>query len=74
MRTLWRLLAGIFKWTWRVLNFIRQLALNVVFLVLVLACVGIWAQFSSNTTEQTWGHWPSTVWRQLGSPTGKLAV
>ena len=53
MRTLWRLLAGIFKWTWRVLNFIRQLALNVVFLVLVLACVGIWAQFSSNTTEHT---------------------
>ena len=37
MRTLWRLLAGFFKWTWRVLNFIRQLALNVVFLVLVLA-------------------------------------
>ena len=33
------------------LNFIRQLALNVVFLVLVLACVGIWAQFSSTTTE-----------------------
>ena len=53
MRTLWRLLAGIFKWTWRVLNFIRQLAMNVVFLVLVLACVGIWAQFSSNTTEHT---------------------
>ncbi|MGF7444936.1 hypothetical protein V7P28_14055, partial [Klebsiella michiganensis] len=51
MRTLWRLLAGFFKWTWRVLNFIRQLALNVVFLVLVLACVGIWAQFSSTTTE-----------------------
>ncbi|MDU2496925.1 MAG: signal peptide peptidase SppA [Klebsiella grimontii] len=53
MRTLWRLLAGFFKWTWRVLNFIRQLALNVVFLVLVLACVGIWAQFSSTTTEHS---------------------
>ena len=53
MRTLWRLLAGFFKWTWRVLNFIRQLALNVVFLLLVLVCVGIWAQFSSTTTEHT---------------------
>lgn len=43
----------IFKWTWRVLNFIRQLALNLVFLLLVLVCVGIWAQFSSTTTEHT---------------------
>ncbi|HDS5322745.1 TPA: signal peptide peptidase SppA [Klebsiella aerogenes] len=53
MRTLWRFLAGFFKWTWRILNFIRQFALNLVFLVLVLICIGIWAQFSSSTAEHT---------------------
>jgi protease-4 len=31
MRTLWRLIAGFFKWTWRILNFIRKLALNAIF-------------------------------------------
>ena len=36
MRTLWRLIASFFKWTWRILNFIRKLALNAIFLVLVL--------------------------------------
>ncbi len=34
MRTLWRLIASFFKWTWRILNFIRKLALNAIFLVL----------------------------------------
>ncbi len=39
MRTLWRLIASFFKWTWRILNFIRKLALNAIFLVLVLGKV-----------------------------------
>ena len=47
MRTLWRLIASFFKWTWRILNFIRKLALNAIFLVLVLVCIGIWSQFST---------------------------
>ena len=51
MRTLWRLIASFFKWTWRILNFIRKLALNAIFLVLVLVCIGIWSQFSSTTRE-----------------------
>ncbi len=51
MRTLWRLIASFFKWTWRILNFIRKLALNAIFLVLVLVCIGIWSQFSSTTSE-----------------------
>ncbi|MFH7091795.1 hypothetical protein ACHWI2_04080, partial [Klebsiella pneumoniae] len=25
MRTLWRLIASFFKWTWRILNFSRKL-------------------------------------------------
>ncbi|VEB92268.1 protease [Klebsiella quasipneumoniae] len=53
MRTLWRLIASFFKWTWRILNFIRKLALNAIFLVLVLVCIGIWSQFSSTTSEHT---------------------
>lgn len=28
MRTLWRLIAGFFKWTWRLLNFVREMVLN----------------------------------------------
>ncbi|XUA17616.1 signal peptide peptidase SppA [Citrobacter sp. OP27] len=51
MRTLWRFIAGFFKWTWRLLNFIRELVLNLFFILLVLVCVGIWMQFSSSTTE-----------------------
>ncbi|KNC88184.1 signal peptide peptidase SppA [Trabulsiella odontotermitis] len=51
MRTLWRIIAGFFKWTWRLLNFIRELVLNLFFILLVLVAVGIWSQFSNTTTE-----------------------
>ncbi|WP_054178546.1 signal peptide peptidase SppA [Trabulsiella odontotermitis] len=51
MRTLWRIIAGFFKWTWRLLNFIRELVLNLFFILLVLVVVGIWTQFSNTTTE-----------------------
>ncbi len=44
MRTLWRIRAGIFKWIWRVLNFIRECILNLCLIFLVLVCVGIWLQ------------------------------
>ncbi|WP_252343214.1 hypothetical protein, partial [Escherichia coli] len=27
MRTLWRFIAGFFKWTWRLLNFVREMVL-----------------------------------------------
>lgn len=54
MRTLWRIIAGFFKWTWRLLNFIRELVLNLFFILLVLVCVGIWMQVSSTgSTEST---------------------
>lgn len=53
MRTLWRLIVGFFKWTWRILNFIRNMVLNVVFILLVLVCLGIWMQVKSNTVETT---------------------
>ncbi|STJ11062.1 signal peptide peptidase SppA, 67K type [Escherichia coli] len=31
MRTLWRFIAGFFKWTWRLLNFVREMVLNLFF-------------------------------------------
>ena len=53
MRTLWRFIAGFFKWTWRLLNFVREFVLNLFFIFLVLVGVGIWMQVSStNTSEQ----------------------
>lgn len=50
MRTLGRLIAGFFKWAWRLLNFVRELVLNLFFILLVLVGVGIWLQLSSNST------------------------
>lgn len=52
MRTLWRFIAGFFKWTWRLLNFVRELVLNLFFILLVLVGVGIWLQVSSTTTSE----------------------
>ncbi|EAT7995709.1 signal peptide peptidase SppA [Salmonella enterica] len=54
MRTLWRFIAGFFKWTWRVLNFVREMVLNLFFIFLVLVGVGIWMQISNGSnSEQT---------------------
>ncbi len=54
MRTLWRFIAGFFKWTWRVLNFVREMVLNLFFIFLVLVGVGIWIQIGNGSnSEQT---------------------
>ncbi len=53
MRTLWRIIAGFFKWTWRALNFMRELVFNIFFILLILVGVGIWMQLSSGTAEHT---------------------
>lgn len=54
MRTLWRFIAGFFKWTWRVLNFVREMVLNLFFIFLVLVSVGIWMQIGNGSnSEQT---------------------
>lgn len=51
MRTLWRIIAGLFRWSWRVLNFIREFILNLFLIVLILAGVGIWLQLSSASSS-----------------------
>ncbi|ECV6312285.1 signal peptide peptidase SppA [Salmonella enterica subsp. enterica] len=54
MRTLWRFIAGFFKWTWRVLNFVREIVLNLFFIFLVLVGVGSWMQIGNGSnSEQT---------------------
>ncbi|EDS7863328.1 signal peptide peptidase SppA [Salmonella enterica subsp. enterica serovar Enteritidis] len=54
MRTLWRFIAGFFKWTWRVLNFVREMVLNLFFIFLVLVGVGSWMQIGNGSnSEQT---------------------
>ncbi|MFZ1872032.1 MAG: signal peptide peptidase SppA [Chania sp.] len=50
MRTLWRFIAGIFRWTWRLLNFIREFILNLFLILLILVGVGIYLSFQSSTT------------------------
>ncbi|CAI0729193.1 signal peptide peptidase SppA [Serratia ficaria] len=50
MRTLWQIIAGIFRWTWRLLNFIRELILNLFLVLLILVGVGIYLSFQSSTT------------------------
>lgn len=53
MRTLWRIIAGFFRWTWRLLNFIRNLVLNIFFILLVLVCVGVWMQLNNGKAEHS---------------------
>ncbi|NIF21896.1 signal peptide peptidase SppA [Candidatus Pantoea multigeneris] len=51
MRTLWRIIAGLFRGIWRVLNFIREFILNLFLIVLILVGVGIWLQVSNGNKE-----------------------
>ncbi|OPJ95500.1 signal peptide peptidase SppA [Serratia marcescens] len=51
MRTLWQIIAGIFRWTWRLLNFIRELTLNLFLVLLILVGVGIYLSFQSSSTS-----------------------
>lgn len=44
MRIFWRIIGGVFQWTWRLLNFFRNLIFNLIFFVLLLACAGLWHQ------------------------------
>nr|WP_113869655.1 signal peptide peptidase SppA [Brenneria salicis]NMN91613.1 protease-4 [Brenneria salicis ATCC 15712 = DSM 30166]RBP57317.1 signal peptide peptidase A [Brenneria salicis ATCC 15712 = DSM 30166]RLM28418.1 signal peptide peptidase SppA [Brenneria salicis ATCC 15712 = DSM 30166] len=55
MRTLWRAFSGLFKWTWRLLNFIREFILNIFLIALILIGVGIYSQFTSSPAETTRG-------------------
>lgn len=50
MRMLWRAIASLFKWMWRILNFIREFILNLFLILLLLVGAGIWFQINSSST------------------------
>ncbi|EIT46155.1 signal peptide peptidase SppA, 67K type [Yersinia pestis PY-101] len=52
---MWRIIAGFFKWTWRLLNFTRELILNLFLALLILIGVGIYFQFQSKPVEPVKG-------------------
>ncbi|MGG5963370.1 signal peptide peptidase SppA [Salmonella enterica] len=56
MRTLWRFIAGFFKWTWRLLNFVREMVLSLFFIFLVLVGVGIWMQIGNGSNSEQTAH------------------
>ncbi|SFU73087.1 signal peptide peptidase SppA [Xenorhabdus koppenhoeferi] len=39
MRTLWNFIAALFKWCWKLLNFVRQLISNLIFILLIVIVV-----------------------------------
>lgn len=53
MRTLGRIIAGLFRWTWRLLNFVRELILNLFLIFLILVGVGIYLSLQSNSSAVT---------------------
>ena len=68
MRTLWRFIAGFFKWTWRLLNFVREMVLNLFFIFLVLVGVGIWMQVSGGDSKETASRGSSMLLAPTPSP------
>lgn len=53
MRTLGRIIAGIFRWTWRLLNFVRELILNLFLIFLILIGVGIYLSLQGSSSVET---------------------
>ncbi|VFP86940.1 signal peptide peptidase SppA [Candidatus Erwinia haradaeae] len=44
MHVLWQVITTVLHGTWRTLTFIRQFILNIMFILLVSICVGVWLQ------------------------------
>ena len=51
MRLLWRLVANLFSWGWRIINFIREATLNLMLVVLVLIGIVIYGFLKSESPE-----------------------
>ena len=51
MHTLWTIVAGIFKWSWRILNFVRQLVANVLFIIILLLVAGTYVLLSEQDVQ-----------------------
>jgi len=55
MRTMWRIFSGIFRWGWRLLNFIREFILNLFLVFLILVGIGVYSQFKTPQAEPVRG-------------------
>ncbi|WP_035342066.1 MULTISPECIES: signal peptide peptidase SppA [unclassified Dickeya] len=55
MRTMWRAFSGLFRMTWRLLNFIREFILNLFLVLLLLVGVGMYSQFKPSSAEPAKG-------------------
>ncbi|WP_369788022.1 signal peptide peptidase SppA [Rouxiella sp. WC2420] len=51
MRILWRIIAGFFRWTWRLLNFVREFILNLFLILIILVGAGIYYELQSKPVE-----------------------
>lgn len=49
MRQIWEIIATVFKFSWRILNFIRELVFNTIFLVLCFLVIGSIALYQSES-------------------------
>ncbi|WP_272687305.1 signal peptide peptidase SppA [Providencia sp. PROV149] len=49
MRQIWEIIATVFKFSWRILNFIRELVFNTIFLVLCFLVIGSIALYQSDS-------------------------
>lgn len=52
MRQLWDIIATIFKFSWRALNFIRELVFNAIFIVLFFVVIGSIALYQSDSQPE----------------------
>ncbi|QDX30156.1 signal peptide peptidase SppA [Dickeya poaceiphila] len=55
MRTMWRIFSGIFRWGWRLLNFIRECILNLFLVCLILVGIGVYSQLKTPQAEPARG-------------------
>lgn len=53
MRIIWRLISVILKLVWRILNFARELVLNIVFIFFLVVGILVWTQFISSDSSNT---------------------
>ncbi|MCW2254552.1 protease-4 [Providencia alcalifaciens] len=49
MRQIWEIIATVFKFSWRILNFIRELVFNTIFLVLCFLVIGSMVLYQSDS-------------------------
>lgn len=46
MKTLWQIFSSPLRWAWRLLTFVRELTFNLIFILLLLLAIGIYAQLN----------------------------